>query len=472
MTGVELALASSFSSAVLLIQVGHSNFALTFGHEGHRLIEGAVERDFGLRIAIRIMDNAKIRKLTRISLDNRARVDRSSVPGGQSIRGFGVEEYAEVISRMAGKAQGLDLTYTRGRSVAVSVEAADVLKLRVARDGGQLVGDLEVLLAALGMPAQEGLEFIEKLRRLAPKDERVRGLDGHLNELLLGKSSVGALGLALPEEYIDEHDDVQVYKIKLGAEDWVDEEVSLEPILHLLRKSYAADPIGTLRRGRIVGCAEHDGTSPSGSAYSIDKWLAAEVPVGSSRFIYQQGDWFEIADDAYLAFLNERVSEAMSGSPGFVLPPWRPGQHERDYVDTVDRKLGFIPLDRKLIKCTTHPGFEACDFLGPGNELIHVKRAESSAPLSHLFNQGLVSADILVTDPTAMDALRRKVATMDASRAKAIPARPNVVFAIQLTKGVLTPDSLFTFSRISLHRARQHIVNRLGLSAYVVDIPR
>ncbi|MGH3280464.1 MAG: TIGR04141 family sporadically distributed protein [Trebonia sp.] len=40
--------------------------------------------------------------------------------------------------------------------------------------------------------------------------------------------------------------------------------------------------------------------------------------------------------------------------------------------------------------------------LGPDNELIHVKRAAGSAPLSHLFSQGLVSAQSLVTGPVTV----------------------------------------------------------------------
>ena len=40
-----------------------------------------------------------------------------------------------------------------------------------------------------------------------------------------------------------------------------------------------------------------------------------------------------------------------------------------------------------------------CYLLDPGNELIHVKRARGSAPLSHLFSQGLVSVQSLVTGP-------------------------------------------------------------------------
>jgi hypothetical protein len=74
----------------------------------------------------------------------------------------------------------------------------------------------------------------------------------------------------------------------------------------------------------------------------------------------------------------------------------------------------FLVLDQKLVTSRTQPGgFEACDLLGPHNELIHVKGTRSSAPLSHLFNQGLVAADTFCADPAAWAAFKDKVHDLD-----------------------------------------------------------
>src|SRR5262249_30801042 len=167
------------------------------------------------------------------------------------------------------------------------------------------------LLEVLNQPPLEGLEFIEKLRRLATRDQRIPMLDNRLGGVLRSGAG-GALGLALPEEYIDEADDVQSYRVSLGGRSWSVHEVSLGPILDALRESYPEDQLAMLRRGRIVGCAESDGTHPSGGAYTLDKWLAAEILEGTSRFIFQQGDWFEVSDNAYIAFLDDRVDAALA----------------------------------------------------------------------------------------------------------------------------------------------------------------
>ena len=65
--------------------------------------------------------------------------------------------------------------------------------------------------------------------------------------------------------------------------------------------------------------------------------------------------------------------------------------------------------ERSATRSGARSPLEICDLLGPGNELIHVKRAEGSAPLSHLFSQGLISAQSLVAGPpTVRGAVRRR----------------------------------------------------------------
>ncbi len=52
-------------------------------------------------------------------------------------------------------------------------------------------------------------------------------------------------------------------------------------------------------------------------------------------------------------------------------------------------------MDKKLIRIPGQTPIELCDILTPQKELIHVKRHLGSRDLSHLFSQGVVSADLL-----------------------------------------------------------------------------
>lgn len=116
---------------------------------------------------------------------------------------------------------------------------------------------------------------------------------------------------------------------------------------------------------------------------------------------------------------------------------------------------------------------EIFDLLSPDNELIHVKRAKGSAPLSHLFSQGLNSAQSLVAGPAVVrDQFVDSVASVPHGRALPHDFKPaKVVYAILLENGkVLTSDTLFPFSQATLaHAAR--ILNTYGIKVEVIGVP-
>jgi uncharacterized protein (TIGR04141 family) len=93
--------------------------------------------------------------------------------------------------------------------------------------------------------------------------------------------------------------------------------------------------------------------------------------------------------------------------------------------------------------------------LGPGNELIHVKHASGSSPLSHLFAQGCVAAQTLENSADARESFVKKVA--EVGRGRSVPedfVPQTVVFAILLKDGEdLTPDTLFPFAQVALIQA-------------------
>ena len=171
--------------------------------------------------------------------------------------------------------------------------------------------------------------------------------------------------------------------------------------------------------------------------------------------------------------------QALPATPSLYLPPWYlpKGRTEYDYnSDAAVRRKGYLCLDRNA-SVRDPPGarssLEICDLLGPGNELIHEKRARGSAPLSHLFSQGLISAQSLVVGPPSVrECFVATVATLPHGRTLPADFKPGkVVYAILLENGrQLTPDTLFPFSQATLaHAAR--ILGTYGIDVEVAAIP-
>ncbi len=113
-------------------------------------------------------------------------------------------------------------------------------------------------------------------------------------------------------------------------------------------------------------------------------------------------------------------------------------------------------------------GIEACDLLGPDNELIHIKKADRSSLLSHLFAQGEVSLDALLHEQDARELLAAMVHSVEPWHRITAAFKPRkVIYGIALDSGkALTVDTLFTFSQVALYRA----VRRLRSDDVEVDV--
>lgn len=73
----------------------------------------------------------------------------------------------------------------------------------------------------------------------------------------------------------------------------------------------------------------------------------------------------------------------------------------------------FCAVDKKLISTgVSQNNIEFCDIYTSEKQMIHIKRYGGSSVLSHLFNQGLVSANLFITkqfESKIKPKIRRKV---------------------------------------------------------------
>lgn len=465
MTGVELGFRSQTSAAAVFVEVDGTVYVLAFGQGWRLMHEARVDRRFGLDVAVRLLDPDQIRQLTRWALSAKARVDRNMVPGGQGLWAFGLREHAELVRNLAGTAvTGLNLAHVRyrgrHRNFRLSLDCGDGLRLPLAVQGDSLVADLrELSRAVAGDPVQPRLAPLRWVRRLASGDQHRERLDAEVVSLLSQPDpNRGEVGVAYPARYFD-GPDVRRYVGKVGDARIDTDELTIDDIRDGLRDRAPEDRLRLLRASRIEGF-DDEGSSLGGDV-SAAHWLAAEVVGGRERHILLDGDWYELGEQ-YLDHVARVVADAFANAPSWSLPPWlsapqvAPGRVlEADYnlhVAATDPR--FLCLDRALVKTRVHPhGFEACDLLGPDNELVHVKKVDprtGSSVLSHLFAQGLVAAESL-TDTATWDRFVHMVAERDPARAGTLGVRPSgLVYAIHRPDKPLRPQTLFTFARSAL----------------------
>jgi uncharacterized protein (TIGR04141 family) len=159
--------------------------------------------------------------------------------------------------------------------------------------------------------------------------------------------------------------------------------LELEDFLRRTRPQRDGERVTVLRGGHVNLNADDQGDEILARARA-DKWLEASVSIGSRRFFLMDGDWFEIGAD-YVRASREAISRLFPAEPSLGLPSWYlpKGRAEYDYnCDAAVRRKGYLCLDRNASvrdPLGARSSLEICDLLGPGNELIHVKRAKGSA---------------------------------------------------------------------------------------------
>jgi uncharacterized protein (TIGR04141 family) len=116
-------------------------------------------------------------------------------------------------------------------------------------------------------------------------------------------------------------------------------------------------------------------------------------------------------------------------------------------------------MDTELVRTPTGDRIELCDLLTRERKLLHVKKRGSSSTLSHLFSQGVVSAELLAREEAFRTAVRSKVAELDGDFAGLVPdSRPErdsweVSFVVLTRSQRETPLTLPFFSLVNLRSA-------------------
>jgi uncharacterized protein (TIGR04141 family) len=477
-TGLELSYTDSRSGGVLLLGIDGTAYAMSYG-SGYLLVPDELkDQRFGLRFVIRRLDSDQVRDLVRRRPDARGRTDSTLVTAGAPVWMFGIAENVEIIRRIGGRAKDLKVAFSSRDNRAVNVEGSVGLKMPFGVEPEVLVSDIrECERVCREEEPDERLAFIEWIQPVA--DATIfAGLDGELEKLLDGRADVAEyLVPVVPTSVLEHYGEAHSFTVRIGhTRTRPVPTLELEDFLCRTRKQRPGERVTALRTGHVyLNAADDDEISYAPAI----RWLEANVSLGSERYFLMDGSWFQIGVD-YVRTSRDEISRLFPVTPSVELPAWSlPAKRtEYDYNRSVAARFTgkYLCLDRNQSvrdPLGARSSLEICDLLGPNDELIHVKRAAGSAPLSHLFFQGLISAQALITGPASVkERFVDTVAGLPNGRALPRDFRPTkVVYAILMENGKhLTPDTLFPFSQVTLaHAAR--ILHTYGIEVEVIGIP-
>jgi uncharacterized protein (TIGR04141 family) len=275
LTSQRVALGNTTAAAVLLIRIGEQDaWALTYGMGFQLLDQAKVDGGFGQRIAIRVADPHELNSLTRTTLDQRSRTDRFSIPSGDHLRGFGVGDFGELVTRLVAKAEIPSIT---GGSRPIRIRGADALSVPLGRKPEALAADLDVLAGILAKPAAPGLEVLEQLVAIKHSPELTDTLEAALTEALADPTNA-RLGLSWPHERIDENGTPTSFRLTgAGRREVEDGTPELATLLDVLAGENPQDRLDRLKRIRIQLYRDDAGDEAISTAIPGLRWIAFET---------------------------------------------------------------------------------------------------------------------------------------------------------------------------------------------------
>lgn len=489
LTGELITVKQSTASAVLLIggnsteepdtqiedpndEAESTTWALSYGMGFHLLKSEHLDGGFGQRIALRTVDPNELQSLTRTVLGRRAMTQRSSIPGGEGVRGFGFGDVGEIVTRIAAKAEFESLTLGEKQ---VSIRGSDSLNIPLGRTAPTLLRDLDRLQKTLEIPVKPGLEIFEQLIPVKGPPELLNELD-HALAQSFDSPDEAALGITWPTERVDEHGTPNSHRyFGFRQIEPRDDVPNLSEINQLILDRNIDARLSFLRNTKVQLFADNEASHGSAisSKITLIKWIAFEYRIGSLLYCLHDGRWYRL-DQRHADRVQSQV-EAIFAHPA---PPsmrnvidYDAGEHEGAYNMRLARSIGGTLLDIKRITTELHPkGIEPCDVYGMHGEYIHSKRLKRSQDASHLFAQMIISADSIRNDPQARKQLAEKLRNAGANVTDESIAVRSVVLVVG-NAAHITADSLFTFSKVTLLQ-NVRLLTSQGVDVSIVSVLR
>jgi uncharacterized protein (TIGR04141 family) len=377
-------LITASASAVLVIEVAGRTFLLTFGYGRTMIEEGVVEPRFGLRATLNAIDPEKLRSLDSKSFERIQRLSREQLSRDAGVQAFGLNVEQDLLSGVVGTPE--DEAY------GARMVGRDSLTTFVPCNLDDLPTILELYLQLSADDRyRQRFPWVDNIAEISDRPTR-RRLDVELGRRIQ-RQELGEIVLTPPDLIDWEEFDHFAYRGGRNAHHYG--ELLWEDYFREVRPANEVTP-DTLETDRI-GCALDD-TGNRMKAWSLRRCIAGEVELGGNRFVLSEGKWYRVDPN----FVDRVVKAVRSIRPCTeVLPAYTRSDPEDTWNRAAAHGSGghWALMDKQMI----HTGMgqiEFCDLFSDQKRMIHAKRHAGSAPLSHLFAQGVVSARLFQGDPS------------------------------------------------------------------------
>jgi len=466
--GIQKPLNQASKGAVIFLQASGHWFALCFGHVAHNLKDESYEYDFGLRVTLNCVDPEKLRS-TDILEPSGAKRQRTQLPTAGDLTFFDVDGDSTILKSLTGKVKDAH------KDVFKNATGSSNIRISSAVDAAGLIGLCEKLFALYQENTYK--TAFPEIQNISPvRDPTVIT---RLNENLIAafQAEDDALALSVPD--IVDFGDGLWGSFAGAREGKVYDDIFIGRYYeYLAEKGIDINTVDveTLKRHELL--LTNDDGSVVRDRHSIFKSLVFDTALddGTESYHLCEGNWY-LVDSDYVARLKAYLDPLCQDT---TLPDFNHADEGAYNIAATAAAAGRVCLDKKNISPAGQKQVEPCDVYEVVDDqaVLHcVKVSTLSAQLSHLFNQGTNSVNLMRDNAAALENMKALVGAglPDAEKQALIAPLTNdrfrVVFGIVTHKPKLPKSgNLPLFSRISLMRCMKEL-KRMGIAAEYCFIP-
>jgi len=448
---------SSTCGAILLIKPKKIDryFALCFGYGSSLLEPASIEEEFGLKVALNVLDHEQIKSIDLKNLDTVIKNIRMDNSKETDFSSFGADIERDILNAVVGVRKSLE-----SFKYAERICGKDAIKFSTEI----AISELPSLCADL-MGIYELNEYkkhfgwIDQVKIIRKDKKLLETLNKELVSIIQ-KSDWEKVWLAAPE-IIDWYDKEGFSYTEKGE---LHEDINFKSFLLEKGKQATEMDLETLESNKIF--YHRQSQNAPCLNWTLYKCVYCEVELTGHRYILVGGNWYSI-DKKYTKSIDEQLQEIQSykGTCNFV----KYGRvNEKDYNIDLQKANGkkAVLFDRKPITYGgAHSSIEFCDVYHDNREFIHVKRYSGSSTLSHLFFQGLTPAYLLKRELGFLIEVNKRTKEYGFNELKAgfDASSYEIVYAIATkdeSKDI--KDILPFFSKVALVHAHQDLTELYG----------
>lgn len=457
---------SSIAKAILVVPVEDRFFLISFGYATKNIELPIIERKFGLKLALRMVNENEIHQVEGKELKSKPRNFFDQFVSGGNFGNFNFNPDSDIVKYICGKSSDIFNNELNFGEKGIQISGRDCISFKDNIDVDSISEKLLKLLKIYNTELPEYCKFIENISEVDDK-QLIELLNTKLAEVIYNnKDEYDNLNIEVSYSRVMHPESID--KIVFNGKRYDIFEISVSDILAVICADVSSpcDVLNNLLK-KTITFKSHEDVKPQNKC-SVYRCIISETTLDGKSFIFDNGLWYEVDDSFYKildAYFQSLVKNGIEYNALDV--PFDP---MIDKVHQINKKSNksevkisegkfnerlcqnnaeFLLMDKKLVNLH-NSSIEACDiYHDQRKSFIHIKRYCSSAGLSHLFHQGINSYSLFVQDIKFINLLTERFTSVKwKSVQKDVDS--NIVYGI-IKKG---DKDIPLFSKITLYTLR------------------